>query len=492
MSFFDLTRTPGVHCRLLRGGRVYRSGDGRSWAIRHPEGAVIRFLPQEVEYAAVLESLSRGAHAAELRDLALEDGGPSRATAFMLVLGRLGAAGLIEFPLLDEGGERAVLLPLWPAFVPSLAAEPSAEAALDRFACIRRDGRGWLLESPLVGAQLSFTELAALDAAVVRRALAAAGFFEQREADPGRREALEQWEFHDLVSYRRHRRGWRRDPLGAVYYHLETMDPPPATRPPWPGEQTPLPSAAAGRPGEPARESSDGSLAAVLERRASVRAYDPDHPITLGEIGALFDRAARIRERPATWLRPGAEATGYQVEKRPYPTGGASGELELYLAVDCAADIEPGLYHYDAAGHALVRISDRTPAVDALLAEARGASGAAATQALVIVTARFARVMWKYRSIAYALVLRDTGVLYQTLYLAATDLGLAPCALGAGDSTLFAEATGLDPLIEGSVGEFLLGGRPAAQTGANQTVATGTAPVQAAAAAEAGPGGAPC
>ena len=103
------------------------------------------------------------------------------------------------------------------------------------------------------------------------------------------------------------------------------------------------------------------------------------------------------------------------------------------------------------------------------------AGGIPETQALVIVTARFARVMRRYRSIAYALILRDTGVLYQTLYLAATDLGLAPCALGVGDAAIFAEATGLDPLIEGSVGEFLLGGRPAQRSAAARAAAgTGT------------------
>jgi len=43
--------------------------------------------------------------------------------------------------------------------------------------------------------------------------------------------------------------------------------------------------------------------------------------------------------------------------------------------------------------------------------------------------------------------------------------------LGAGDATLFAEATGLDPLIEGSVGEFLLGGRPAQRSAAVRAAA---------------------
>ena len=57
----------------------------------------------------------------------------------------------------------------------------------------------------------------------------------------------------------------------------------------------------------------------------------------------------------------------------------------------------------------------------------------------------------------YALVLKDVGVMMQTMYLVATDMGLAPCALGGGNADLFAAATGLDYLEEGSVGEFALG-----------------------------------
>jgi SagB-type dehydrogenase family enzyme len=61
---------------------------------------------------------------------------------------------------------------------------------------------------------------------------------------------------------------------------------------------------------------------------------------------------------------------------------------------------------------------------------------------------------------AYAATLKNVGVLYQTMYLVATAMGLAPCALGNGDSMLFAEATGIDPAVESSVGEFMLGSRP--------------------------------
>jgi hypothetical protein len=43
------------------------------------------------------------------------------------------------------------------------------------------------------------------------------------------------------------------------------------------------------------------------------------------------------------------------------------------------------------------------------------------------------------------------------MYLAATAMNLAPCALGCGDSDLFARAAGTDYYVETSVGEFLLG-----------------------------------
>lgn len=60
---------------------------------------------------------------------------------------------------------------------------------------------------------------------------------------------------------------------------------------------------------------------------------------------------------------------------------------------------------------------------------------------------------------AYATTLKNVGVLYQTMYLVATAMGLAPCALGGGDSDRFAAAVGSDYYTETSVGEFLLGSR---------------------------------
>jgi len=73
------------------------------------------------------------------------------------------------------------------------------------------------------------------------------------------------------------------------------------------------------------------------------------------------------------------------------------------------------------------------------------------------ITARCQRVFWKYESMAYAVILKNLGALYATMYLVASAMDLAPCALGGGDSELFASAAGLDPCEEPAVGEFVLG-----------------------------------
>ena len=80
-------------------------------------------------------------------------------------------------------------------------------------------------------------------------------------------------------------------------------------------------------------------------------------------------------------------------------------------------------------------------------------------QVLLIFTARLPRIAWKYASIAYALTLKHVGVLYQTMYLVATAMNLAPCAVGNGNADLFARAAGTDYYAETSVGEFLLGSK---------------------------------
>ena len=455
-TFVDLVKEPAIRVRFRAGWALDQSADGTALVLKIA-GGWEHLLADDVSYSVAASArLASGAPLAALRDLLLEEGGARHAAAWLVVLQKLCRAGGLEFPLVDETGERAVIVPQWSGFVPALTSHaPPAECPLDRFACIRRDNGTWVVESPLCGARLAITDLDAFDAPLVRRALAASGFLEIGGPENAlRRRTLAQWEFHDLLFHVHHRKGWHYDPVGGVFPFIGEIDPLPAKRPPWPGEPVELPRIPAG----PGRE----SFASVLERRRSERYYDEAHPVTRQELGYLLDLAARIRSSGVFPVGPTKERTvALEITQRPYPSGGASYELEIYPVVDRCAGVAPGIYHYDAGRHELVCITGRTSDVDQLIAEAAGATGhQAAPQVVLVIAARFARVMWKYRSIGYSVILRNVGVLYQTLYLAATDLGLSPCALGSGDSALFARITGLDPVVEGSVGEFILGGRP--------------------------------
>ena len=143
---------------------------------------------------------------------------------------------------------------------------------------------------------------------------------------------------------------------------------------------------------------------------------------------------------------------------RPYPAAGSAYELELYLAVNNCEGLARGYYHYDADRHALVPLKPRAQELEALFAAANFAMDVAGPpQILVTIAARFNRVAWKYSAIAYSLILKDVGVLLQTLYLAATDMGLGGCAIGTGNVDLFARMTGQHFHVEGPVGQFALG-----------------------------------
>lgn len=456
ISFVDLTKEPAIHVRSRAGWELGKSADGAALVVTMAGGGERRLADYVASHDAASARLASGAPLADLRDMVLEEDGTRHAAAWLVVLQRLCRAGGLTFPLIDKARERAVIVPQWTSFVPALTPHaPPADCPFDRFACIRRDGGAWTVESPLCGARFSVGDLSALEAPLVRRALAAAGFLETAgPASEARRRALAQWEFHDLLFHAHHRLGWHHDPAGGAFPFIGVIDPLPARRPPWPGDPVALPRVPDSPRGEP--------FASVLERRRSERHYDAGRPVTRQDLGYLLDRAARIRSsRTIAVGGAGERSTALEITQRPYPSGGASYELEIYPVIDRCPDVEPGVYHYDAGSHGLVRIAGRTSDAQRLIADAaRTTGGEASPQILLVIAARFARMMWKYRSIGYGVILRNVGVLYQTLYLAATDLGMSPCAIGGGDSALFARITGLDPVVEGSVGEFILGGRP--------------------------------
>jgi len=392
---------------------------------------------------------------------------------------RLARAGLVEYRFAPpEPGEDIVVIEpqvadYWPA-MPKLRATDAI--ALSRFSYLRRRGDDMVLESPRSGALFRICDpniaaaLARLTTPQKIGKLRKESDFPSdnllallldcgilfkpdpaREGSPRLREGdddLVLWDFHDLLFHARTTEGRQANPLGGTYPYAGVIDPPPAVRPRWPGKKIDL------------RElSPPGTLSPVamlLRARHSVRDFDGQKPVTLAELARFLDGAARVQ---STWkgrIDAGGPVVSYA--PRPYPSGGSAYELELYLAVAQCDGLSRGFYHYDAGAHALVPIGARDQDLDVALTNATFAMGAAAApQILVTIAARFARTAWKYSSIAYSLVLKDVGVLLQTLYLMATDLGLGGCAVGSTDIELFARMTGIAFHVEGPLCHFALG-----------------------------------
>jgi SagB-type dehydrogenase family enzyme len=151
----------------------------------------------------------------------------------------------------------------------------------------------------------------------------------------------------------------------------------------------------------------------------------------------------------------------YEHTDRPYPSAGACYPLEVYLAVDRCGGIDRGLHRYLPDDHALEPVCGFTEGVADLLMDAYHAAGALGRpQILMILAARLARVSWGYGGIAYGLVLKEVGVVMQSVCLAAAAMGIAACPLGLGDARAFAVVAGAGDHGEVSVGEIILGSAP--------------------------------
>jgi SagB-type dehydrogenase family enzyme len=297
--------------------------------------------------------------------------------------------------------------------------EPAAVVQLSRFAVLRAEAGRLVLESPLAlyraeldpalgGLITSFVEPQPLEGDEIVRGLAMAGLLGGPDD-----EELRTWEFHDLLFHTRSRGGRHDRPIGGTYPHRDAFPGPKEVT----GAAIDLPS------------SVPDAFSEVLNARKSTRTYSG---MSLDQLGKFLHRA---------------------LHGRRYPSAGASYELEVYPVVRRVEGLPRGVYHYDQDAHVLRLVN---PDLDELAR--RPADFEDPPDVLLVITARFRRVSWKYSSIAYATTLRNVGVLYQQFYLVAASLGLGACAIGSGDVAATERVLGVPFTEESTVGEFGLGG----------------------------------
>ena len=261
------------------------------------------------------------------------------------------------------------------------------------------------------------------------------------EIDP----TLQQWEFHDLLFHSTARMGRTEKNIGGTFRFKGILEQQPTVKPhSWNREKIPLPV-----PNLQELFFRDLTLTAAIETRQSTRSHSLI-PLTINQIGEFLYRTVRNRYQ---------YSSGYgEFTSRPYPSGGASYENEIYVTVSACIGIKRGFYYYDPQHHCLCLIKEPCKDMEELLNEAYIATAMTCyPQILLTIASRFNRVSWKYAGMSYATQLKHIGVIYQTMYLVATAMNIGACGLGLGNTDRFCQMTGLNYFEEGSLGEFMLG-----------------------------------
>ena len=197
---------------------------------------------------------------------------------------------------------------------------------------------------------------------------------------------------------------------------------------------------------------------ALLARRRTCRNFDAGATLAQTDFSTMLRRVwGALGTRT---LAPGAVAV-----KKTSPAGGGLHAVEAYVLVRRVEGMAPGLYHYLSMRHALEPLQALSADEAAALAHrfVAGQDWFEDVPVMVVMTARFDRLFWKYRrhAKAWRVVHLDVGHLSQTMYLSATERGLGCFVTAAINDRAVDEALGLRPLREAAIALVGFGPRAA-------------------------------
>jgi putative peptide maturation dehydrogenase len=185
----------------------------------------------------------------------------------------------------------------------------------------------------------------------------------------------------------------------------------------------------------------------LLARRATCRNFDAEKPLPYALFAQLMERVFSAQSHVRV-----SDDTVFL--KKTSPSGGGLHPIEAYLVVQNVEGVAPGLYHYHPIAHAL----EPLPAPDRPLHALAMAAVAeqhwfANAHVMVLLAPRYDRSFWKYRNHAKAhrAVILEAGHLSQTLYLSATEAGLAAYITCAINEVPLEQAFALDPISSGAL-----------------------------------------